>query len=109
MYERGLRWAGFDVAAFTDGSAFLAGLDIRMPDVVVLDWMMPGMKGGQLLELLRQDSRTEKLPVFILSSLPESGGAEAKIAVGAGAMGWLEKATTTPAALTQKVEEALGS
>jgi len=40
-----------------------------IPDLILLDIMMPGMNGYQFLDHIKQDKRTEKIPVIILSSL----------------------------------------
>ena len=107
MFERGLRWAGFSVAAFPNADAFMEVLEERMPDVLVLDWMLPGTTAADLLRRLRRDARTRDLRVVILSGLPFGGGTETDVALGYGALAWLEKWKTTPAVLAQRIREAL--
>ena len=59
---------GYDVIAATDGRS---GLDIareHAPDLVVLDLMMPGVDGLEICRQLRQDARTARLPVIMLTA-----------------------------------------
>jgi len=54
--------------------AYLTGLppyeDAAPPDLVLLDWGMPGCDGIEVLQAIRRNSRLEHLPVMMLSSLP---------------------------------------
>lgn len=59
---------GFDVLAATDGKAGLNLATQQQPDVVVLDVMMPGMDGLEVCRQLRADSRTQRLPVIMLTA-----------------------------------------
>lgn len=59
---------GFDVVAATDGGS---GLDIatrHKPDLVVLDLMMPGMDGLEVCRRMRNDERTRRIPVIMLTA-----------------------------------------
>ena len=42
MLRRTLVYEGFDVATATDGREALSQVEARQPDVIVLDWLMPG-------------------------------------------------------------------
>ncbi len=53
MLERTLVYEGFQVATARDGNAALSEVQARRPDVMVLDWLMPGMDGLGVLEHLR--------------------------------------------------------
>lgn len=70
----------------------LAGLDaIRrlMPDIVLLDVMMPGMSGFELLRIIRADDAIQSIPVIVLSA---HAGEEARLeALAAGADDYLAK------------------
>jgi two-component system, OmpR family, phosphate regulon response regulator PhoB len=54
-----------------------------LPDLVLLDWMMPGMSGVEYLRLLRSDSRTREIPVIFLSARIEERDKIAALEAGA--------------------------
>ncbi|GAA2594922.1 response regulator transcription factor [Winogradskya consettensis] len=64
-----LRFAGFEVEAVGDVPAALAAIGARPPDAVVLDVMLPGADGFDLLRLLR--SRDVEVPVMFLTARDE--------------------------------------
>ncbi|BCJ53589.1 DNA-binding response regulator [Actinoplanes sp. NBRC 14428] len=64
-----LRFAGFEVEAVADVSAALSAFGARRPDAVVLDVMLPGTDGFDLLQLLR--SRDVHVPVMFLTARDE--------------------------------------
>ncbi|MBU3979695.1 response regulator [Patescibacteria group bacterium] len=43
-----------------------------MPDIILLDIMMPEMNGIQVLEKLKSDTQTKNIPVLVLSNITES-------------------------------------
>ncbi|WP_147445840.1 sensor histidine kinase, partial [Corallococcus aberystwythensis] len=60
---------GFQVETFPDGAAMLERLHAgRAPDVVVLDWEMPGMSGPEVCQFLRGQRETQALPVLMLTA-----------------------------------------
>ncbi|NOK18705.1 sensor histidine kinase [Corallococcus carmarthensis] len=60
---------GFQVETFPDGAAMLERLHAgRAPDVVVLDWEMPGMSGPEVCQFLRGQPQTQALPVLLLTA-----------------------------------------
>ncbi|WP_306215761.1 response regulator transcription factor [Actinoplanes sp. RD1] len=64
-----LRFAGFEVEAAADVPAALAAIGARAPDAIVLDVMLPGTDGFDLLHLLR--SRKVDVPVMFLTARDE--------------------------------------
>jgi CheY-like chemotaxis protein len=102
--------AGYSVLGAADGEEGLQVARDKLPDVIVLDMMLPKLSGPQLLHALKQDPRTSPIPVVVLSSLPQSNEAKLK---KDGAAFYLEKsaggAETAAAALIQAIEAALGS
>jgi DNA-binding response OmpR family regulator len=64
--ERGLSLEGYEVSTCASGDAALIQITKRMPDLLILDWMMPGLPGDQVLLRLRE--RQYRLPVIILSA-----------------------------------------
>ena len=59
---------GFEVYLAEDG---LTGLELareKRPELILLDWMMPGLDGLQVLSELKHDERTKDIPVFMLTA-----------------------------------------
>jgi PAS domain S-box-containing protein len=84
-----LERAGFSVDALADGRAALSTCQLRAPDVLVSDVLMPGLNGFELIERLRGDERTSVIPVLLLSA---HGGEESRIeGIAAGADDYLVK------------------
>ena len=50
----------------------------KIPDVIVLDMMLPKMAGPQVLQSLKKDPRTSAIPVIVLSSLPQTNAVKLK-------------------------------
>jgi DNA-binding response OmpR family regulator len=65
-----LNRGGFEVEGFEDGQACLEHLHERegIPEVVVLDVMMPRMDGFQVLEQIREDDMLAGVPVLMLTA-----------------------------------------
>ncbi len=59
---------GFEVTGVADGPSCLAAVASDPPDIVVLDVMMPGMDGYQVLEVLRRDHSKLALKVVMLTA-----------------------------------------
>lgn len=74
------------------------------PDVLVLDWTMPGLTGIEILTALRQDPSTATIPVIMLSGKEE--GSEQAQAVRLGAFAYLVK-PVGPQQLLDTIQEAL--
>jgi DNA-binding response OmpR family regulator len=59
---------GFDVTVVDDGEAALTEVDRSLPDLIVLDVMMPGRDGFDVLEQLKARPRTAEIPVVLLTA-----------------------------------------
>ena len=68
MLKRTLELEGYGVAIAADGSSALALLEEWKPDLVILDIMMPGLDGFQVLDLIR---RRSSIPVIMLTARRE--------------------------------------
>jgi two-component system, NtrC family, sensor kinase len=107
MYRQGLEASGFEVQIESDATGLFRALELRLPDILVLDWDLPGMRGDEVLECIRLNVRTRALPVFMLSNFPaDQDGAVDRVFL-AGALAWLQKMNTPPAKLATKLAEAL--
>lgn len=108
MYRLGLEASGFTVIVAGNYSEFVRAVDGNRPDVVVLDWELPGMRGDEILQQIRLDPRTRAVPVLMLSNFPQPADGGVDRVFLAGAVAWLEKSKTAPIRLAGKLFEALG-
>ena len=73
-----LEAAGYTVVEAAHGEAALEQARRSRPQLVVTDWMMPRMNGGELIERLRAEESTRAIPIVIISSTSaERVGADA--------------------------------
>ena len=63
-----LRHNGFAPIWAEDGAAAQRELDAQLPDLILLDWMLPGMSGLQLARKWRADARTKPIPILMLTA-----------------------------------------
>jgi len=88
-----LRHAGYEVVVAATADAAQQAIDRVLPDLVVLDWMLPGQSGLQLAKRWRSESRTKALPIIMLTARSEEPD---KIAgLDAGADDYLTKPFST--------------
>ena len=107
-----LRHAGFEVAVAADADAAQRAIDRILPDLVLLDWMLPGQSGVQLARRWRADARTRDLPVIMITARAEEG--DKITGLDAGADDYLTKPFSTKellarirAVLRRRAPEAL--
>jgi len=109
-----LRHAGFDVTLAASATSAQYEVDRVLPDLVVLDWMLPGQSGVALSRQWRSAARTKELPIIMLTARADEGD---KIAgLDAGADDYITKPFSTNellarirAVLRRKAPEALDS
>jgi two-component system phosphate regulon response regulator PhoB len=109
-----LRHSGFEVTVAADAGQAQAAIDGALPDLVILDWMLPGQSGLVLAKRWRADARTRELPVIMLTARADEAD---KIAgLDAGADDYLTKPFSTKelmarirAVLRRRAPEALGT
>jgi CheY-like chemotaxis protein len=63
---------GYHVTVAPDGRQALLRLEEAAPDLVITDFMMPGMNGAELVKALRGMPRYAGMPVLLISGAPES-------------------------------------
>ena len=78
-----LRHSGHDVAIAGSAEQAQLEVDAVLPDLVVLDWMLPGQSGLMLARRWRADSRTRALPVIMLTARGEESDKIAGLDAGA--------------------------
>ena len=102
----GLRAAGFELSAATDGAEALAAMESAPPDVLVLDFDMPGLDGAEVCRRLRASERIalNQLPVIMLTG--HTGEADEIACLTAGANDFVTKPVSR-AVLVARIETQL--
>jgi two-component system, OmpR family, phosphate regulon response regulator PhoB len=94
----------YRIVEATDGKEALELVSKEHPDLLVLDWMMPGLSGLDVAKALRQDPATVGLPIIMLTAKGQEKDKEQGRAVGTYA--YLVK-PFSPLELLEKIEEIL--
>jgi DNA-binding response OmpR family regulator len=71
-YRVKLTKANFEVKIVSDGKDALKSLESFVPDLIILDLVMPGLDGFSVLEAIKKDEKLKKIPVLVASNLGES-------------------------------------
>lgn len=88
-----LRHAGHEVTLAEDGRQAQAAVDAVLPDLVLLDWMLPGQSGLALARQWREAARTRSMPIIMLTARAEE--ADKITGLDAGADDYLAKPFST--------------
>jgi twitching motility two-component system response regulator PilH len=86
--ERILTKAGYQVICAGDGDEALALAGSRLPDLIVLDMLLPKLSGPEVLRSLKKNDLTARIPVVVLSGLSQNNGPKL---VQEGADAFIEK------------------
>jgi two-component system phosphate regulon response regulator PhoB len=107
-----LRHSGFEVTIAATANQAQAVVDGALPDLIILDWMLPGQSGLALAKRWRLETRTKKLPIIMLTARADE--ADKISGLDAGADDYLTKPFSTKellarirAVLRRKAPEAL--
>jgi len=88
--ERALARAGYQVTTAADGEEALRVAKDKLPDIILLDMMLPKISGPEVLKALKANPATMDIPVIVLTSLSQKN--EEKL-LHEGAAAYLEKST----------------
>jgi DNA-binding response OmpR family regulator len=78
-----LTQAGYDPVAVGDGVAALAAIEADLPRLAILDVMMPGLSGMDVLRTLRANEATKDLDVILLTARARDSDVDTGFATGA--------------------------
>lgn len=96
---------GFKIDEAIDGEEGLKKLQEIKPDLILLDLILPGLDGFEVLQRIKDDPGTASIPVLILSNLGQKDEIEKGLSLGA--IDFLVKAHFTPEEIVQKIKQIL--
>jgi CheY-like chemotaxis protein len=103
VYRMALEYVGYKVTLVTDATKALGFVCQKMPDVIILDLMLPGMSGLDFVRYIRQQKTPQHIPILVVSGA--SGGFQMNQVMSAGADAFLGKPVAVEE-LLQTVENA---
>ncbi len=88
-----------------DGEEGVKKVKEEKPDLILLDLILPGIDGFEVLARVKEDSAVASIPVIILSNLGQKDDVERGLKLGVA--GYLIKAHFTPSEIINKIKEVL--
>lgn len=107
LCEKKLKQEGFEVVVAIDGKEGLEKIKTEKPDLVLLDIILPGISGFDILETIQLDAEINNIPVILLTNLGQEE--DIKRAKDLGAKGYLIKANVFPSEIVKKIIEVLNN
>ncbi len=101
-----LKREGYDVREAVDGEDGVKKVTEEKPDIILLDLILPGIDGFEVLSKIKDNPERKDVPVVILSNLGQKDDVERGLKLGA--VDFLIKAHFTPGEIIEKVEAVLG-
>jgi DNA-binding response OmpR family regulator len=105
LIARKLKNEGYEVLEAIDGEEGLKRIKEEKPDLVLLDLILPGIDGFEVLAKAKEDPDTAQIPVIILSNLGQREEIERGLKLGA--IDYLIKAHFTPGEIIEKIKNIL--
>lgn len=98
---------GFEVKVFMDGQGAYENVVAEKPDLIILDLILPGIHGFEILRLIKNNNATKNIPVVIATNLGEETDREE--AMKLGAIDFYVKAKVDLSELSKKIYEIIKS
>jgi DNA-binding response OmpR family regulator len=105
MYAKKLNLSGYNVTVAKDGQSGLEKARAENFDIIVLDLMLPGIQGVDVLGMIRSDRKTAKTPVIVYTNYGDIKNKEKCLLYGADE--FILKIDTDPEGLCQSVSRLL--
>lgn len=105
MYATKFELEKFQVISAEDGEIGLHLVKKTKPDIILLDILMPKMNGFEVLERLKKDPETRKIPVILLTNLNQKDEIERGMSLGAD--DYLIKAHFMPSEVVEKIKKVI--
>src|SRR5271169_1545166 len=102
--ERALARVGYEMSSAVDGEEALHMAREKLPDLILLDMLLPKMSGPEVLRALKKDPLTKAIPVVVITGMSQKNAARLQ---EDGAAGFLEKSTLELDRGSEKLLEAV--
>ncbi|MBU0706836.1 response regulator [Patescibacteria group bacterium] len=98
-----LKREGFQVDTEIDGVRGLKRVGEVIPDLLILDIILPGLSGLEILERLKAEPKTKKIPVLLVSNVDDEKSTKEGKALGA--VNYLIKTNVTPSRILEEINK----
>lgn len=107
LYQESFAEAPFKLELALDGERALLAAQKR-PNLILLDILLPGINGFEVLRRLKSNSKTKDIPVIVLTNLgSEQTDKDKRLALSLGAVDYLVKSYHTPEEMVEIVTKRL--
>jgi len=103
IYQTKLAQEGFEIIPAMNGVEAMKKLQVSVPDLMLLDIVMPYMDGLEVLKKVKADDRLKNIPVILLTNLSQKDDIDKGL--GLGANDYLIKSHFTPSEVLKKIKE----
>ena len=105
LVSKKLEKEGFNALTAKDSNEAFKVLEVERPTLIILDLVLPGLDGFEILSMIKKDNKINGIPVIILSNLGQED--EVDKAKSLGAVDFMVKVNFTPDEIVAKVKEVL--
>lgn len=105
MYQLKLSLEGYEVQVAENGREGVDRVKEFMPDIILLDILMPELDGFEVLKIVKGDEATKDIPVLIMSNLGQEDHVEKGMKLGA--IGYIVKSQYTPSKVVEKIKSVI--
>lgn len=105
MYSTKFEIEGFNIISANNGEKGLEAVSKNKVDIILLDILMPKMNGFEVLENLKKQQKTAKIPVILLTNLNQKDEIDKGLTLGAD--DYLVKAHFMPSEVVNKIKKIL--
>ncbi|MDD3888148.1 MAG: response regulator [Patescibacteria group bacterium] len=105
IYQTKLESEGFDIELALDGEEGIEKAGKFMPELILLDLILPKMNGFEVLKKLKTDEKTKNIPVIVLSNLGQES--DVKQGMELGAVNYLIKSDHSINEIIDKIKKEL--
>jgi adenylate cyclase len=107
LYSTRLSVDGHQVATAVNGEDGLVKLQAMLPDIIILDLLMPKLNGFKFIEVIKQNATTAAIPIIVFSSVANQEQIARLTQLGIDTL--LNKIETTPTQLIQVINQKLAA